>query len=123
MTQGIEAAQEECPRWYVKVRLPASLGDPRGVFEIPAPFLATPTSGEPVEVIVELDDPAVAAAFDVLSAASKRETSGILELTFCGHRLKLNPPMREDMLAAVTAFLVGVSLECEVKTEQFPPLN
>jgi hypothetical protein len=123
MTQAIDAAQADCPRWYVKVRLPASLDDPRGVFEIPAPLFATPTSAEAVEVTVDPDDPTVAAVFDVLSAASKSGAASILEVTFCGHRLKLNPSMREELLTAVTAFLAGVSLECKVETQPFAALN
>jgi len=123
MTQEFDAAHEECPRWYVKVRFPASLDDPRGVFEIPAPLFATPTSVETVEVAIAPDDPEVDAVFDVLSAASKSGLVGILDVIFFGHSLKLNPSMREELLAAVTAFLAGVSLECKVETQQFAALN
>jgi len=114
---------EESPRWYVKVRLPISLDDPRGIFEIPAAFFETPTSGNVVEVIVEPDDPAIEAAGEVLYAASKHAPAAIFEFTFCGHRMKLNPHMREDLLAAVTALIAGVSLECKVETEPCAALN
>jgi hypothetical protein len=123
MTQDIDASQEDCPLWYVKVRLPASLDDPRGLFEIPAPFFATTPSMEAVEVAIEPDDPAVDAVFDVLSAASKSGAAGMLDVTFFGHRLTLNPSMREELLAAIMAFLVGVSVECKVETQPLDPLN
>lgn len=113
----------DCPRWYVKVRLPASAHDPRGVFEIPAPFFVNPIRRSTLELTVEPNDPGVEEAFEILYAASKRGSAEPLKFTFCGHTLLLNPYMQEELLTSVMAFLAAVGFECPLETGPFEPVN
>lgn len=114
---------DDCPRWYVKTRLPASVDDPRGVFELPASFLRDPVGTAIFEAVVEPIDPSIVETSEVLSNALRRGTDEVVELTFCGIALRLNHHMQEELLTAITTFLMGVSCECPVNTQPFEAVN
>jgi hypothetical protein len=114
---------QDCPKWYIVVRFPASPEDRRGVFEIPAAFFASPVVGETVTLLVEPDDSSLSQTLELLDESTKGKHDQPLTLTFCGRVLRLNREMQAELFASLAAFLVGAELDCEVSTLPFDTLH
>jgi hypothetical protein len=114
---GEMSAELYCPRWYIKIRFPASDEDRRAVFEIPTALLASTATGSSITVLVDPDDPSLGVAHDLLKAAEIAGNEVPVTLHLCGHTFCLNQKeMQVEFLASLRTFLIGVELGIPVET-------
>jgi hypothetical protein len=71
---------ETGPRWYVKVRCPASASDPRAVLDIPADYFLEPGSAVAASVWLNLGDPQIETVFELLHTSLESGTNASLSL-------------------------------------------
>jgi hypothetical protein len=116
-TESYAADIEDCPRWYIKVRYPASEIDRRAVLENPAAFFAKPVPVSSVEMRFDPKDPEAQLAFERLDASMKTARCELLTIHLGSSLLRLNRTMQAELHAGLLALLVGATCECPVETE------
>jgi hypothetical protein len=113
----------ECPRWYVKVRCPASAADSRAAIEMPTALLAEPAHVPVVELLLEPCDPEIEAVLERLASAEREKIKGLLSVELNGVELRLNASMRAELYAGLAAIQIGAACNCPVATEAFPTVQ
>jgi len=120
---GVEMGEEECPRWYVKVRYPASEEDPRALLVIPGAFLAEPTAAPSIEIRLNLMDAQIGDVFERIDAALKTARTDILRVHLGSVALRLNRAMQVELHSGLAALQVGAACDCQVETLSAPAVQ